>query len=473
MIKLKEIIAQLKDDTYEALEKTLLKNKADNFVLLLQSYRKGDAPDSEISERLGINSNSFYVLKSRLYDKIQESLSADTFITQENIIKKLLQVHEVCFNSPREIAIAFLNKLEIELLRFDMHNELQIIYSALKKMHLYSEKYFHYSQLFNTHVALSLSLEKAEEILGNFNRLLGQYDFSRSQEHLDALYFIRREIINLYALNSSRQIEIIKNIVELQLILFCSTTASGEHNTEELLQNTRKLFNELPPASPQKKWEIVLDYFYFEHSLSLAQNKTALQYYEKINEQIQYFLLYNNVCLSSRFLISKIKFCFETNRIEDISVSPGNVNFLFDAADSHTKVLLSLYNAMLYYNRKNYKEAIACLNETINTFSFKDYFHESIDIKLTLAYFYLITDDYDMVDSTLKGVSRKIKSEKLEKYDHVNYLIKAFDIVINKNKSDKQHSKKRDLLTLFIANNNKSVELLQHLALEIKRKYQS
>ena len=79
MIKLKEIIGQLQEDTYRAIEKTLLKNKADNFVLLLQSYRKRDVADNEILKQLDINSNSFYVLKSRLYDKIQESLSINIF----------------------------------------------------------------------------------------------------------------------------------------------------------------------------------------------------------------------------------------------------------------------------------------------------------------------------------------------------------------------------------------------------------
>lgn len=473
MIKLKEVINQLKDDTYEAIEKSLLKNKADNFVLLLQSYRKGNVQDNDISEQLGINANSFYVLKSRLYDKIQETLSADTFNTQENIIKQLLQVHEVCFNSPREIAVAFLHKLEIELLRFDMHNELQIVYSALKKMHMYSEKYFYYSQLFNKHVALALSLEKAEEILGNFNRLLGQYNFSRSKEHLDALYFINREIINQYALNPSRQIEIIKNLIELQLILFCTENKSNEHNTEELLQSTRKLFNELPETSPQKKWEIALDYFYFEHYQSHLQNKAALSYYEKTNERLSHFLLYNNICLSSKFLISKIKFCYEMNIMDDLSVDPLKAQPLFDIADSHAKVLIGIYNSMLHYYRKNYKEAIASLNEVINTFSFKDYFHESINVKLTLAYFYLITEEYDMVEITLKGISRKIKAEKLEKYDYIMNLIKVFDIEINKNKTDKSHSKKRDLITLFLANNSRGGELLTHLVPELKRKYQS
>lgn len=472
MIKLKEIIAQLHDEPYSAIEKSLLKTKADHFVLLLQSYRKGNISDTEIISQLGINSNSFYVLKSRLYTKIQDFLSADIFITQENIIKQMMQVPEVCFNSPREIAIAFLNGLEIELLKYDMHNELQIVYSALKKMHLYSDKYFYYSSLFNKHVAFALSLEKAETILGSFNRLICQYDFSRSQELLDKLYFIKEEIENIFNLNPSKQIEIIKNIIELHLIIFCVGNKFNEYNTEELLQKSRSLFNELPETSGQKKWEVVLDYLFFEYYQSIFQNKTALQYYEKVNKQLNFFLLYNNICFSSKFLISKIKFCSEINKTDDISLNPKSVKMLVDVYDTHAKVLIAEYNSILYFNQKKLKDAISCLNEILNTFSFKEYFHESINVKLTLAYFYIVNKDYDMVENILKGVSRKIRTEQKEIYNHVLYLIKVFDIEINKDNTSKSIAQKRDLMTLYLANNKKNVELLTHLIPELKRKYQ-
>jgi hypothetical protein len=172
VIKLKEVIIQLEKENYFEIEKNLIKNKADRFLLLFRSYKNTTHTDKEIRQQLGVNANAFYVLKSRLYDKIQESLSCDMFIDQEKTIKLLLKVPEICLSTPRETAIAYLEKLEKELNRFDMHNELLIIYSALKKMHLYSDKYYYYSQLYNKQVSFGLSLEKSEELLGTFCRLL-------------------------------------------------------------------------------------------------------------------------------------------------------------------------------------------------------------------------------------------------------------------------------------------------------------
>lgn len=346
-----------------------------------------------------------------------------------------------------------------------------VVYSALKKMHLYSEKYFYYSQLFNKHAGLGLSLEKAEEILGNFNRMLGQYNFSKNQQYLDTLNFLRIEIANLYALNPSRQIEMIRNFIELQLIIYAQETNSIEHNTEELLQSTRKIFSELPETAAQKKWEIVLDYLCFEYYFSKNELKAALQYYEKVNAHITTFLLYNNICLASRFLISKIKFCDELDRIEDLEMIKPGGELLSDSADIHARVLIGIYTAMLSFKHKKIKEAINILNDILNTVSFKDFFHESINVKMTLAYFYLVLKDFDLVEITLKSVSRKIKTEEPDKYSQVLFLIKVFDNEMGNTGSAKSINKSKDLFTLFLANNTKNNEVLGHLIPELKRKY--
>ncbi|MEO6304239.1 MAG: hypothetical protein ABIP51_13825 [Bacteroidia bacterium] len=471
MIKLKQVITQLSNEDFERIGESFKKTKADNYSLLFQSYRDGSIIDTEIISQLKITSNSFYVLKSRLFDKIQEHLSVDVFSTQESLIKQLLQVPEVCFNMPRETAVAFLYKLEKELLKFDLHNDLLVVYSALKKMHLYSEKYFHYSQLYNKHTALGLSLEKAEEILGNFNRILGQYNFARSQQHLDTLYFLKNEIANLYSLNPSRQIEIIKYFIDLQLIIFCEESKSLGISTAEIIQNARKVFSELPETSGQKKWELALDYLSFEYYFSISEYKTALNFYEKVNENLNNLLLYNNISLTSKFLTSKIKFCEEFERADDLAIDPKKSEMLFDPDDSHAKVLIAVYYSMIYFKQKNFKEAVNHLNAILNNFSFKDFFHESINVKLTLAYFYLVQKEFDLVELTLKSVSRKIKSEQIEKYYHVLHLIKIFESEMNNTGNTKALAKNKDLFTLFMANNNKSNEVLTHLIPELKKKY--
>ena len=130
-------------------------------------------------------------------------------------------------------------------------------------------------------------------------------------------------------------------------------------------------------------------------------------------------------------------------------------------------------NVPVLHPHKKVKEAINCLNEVLNTVSFKDYFHANTDVKLTLAYFYLMIKEYDLVEITLKSVSRKIKSEHPDKYNHILHLIKVFDIEVSSNGSEKGIAKCRDFFTLFLANNTKSNEILMHLVPELKKRYQS
>ena len=118
MIKLKEVIKQLDENNYLEIEGNLIKNKADRFLFLLHSYKKSNISDKEIKDKLGITSNSFYVLKSRLFDKIQDSLSSDVYVDQEKTIKLLMQIPVLCLNTPRETSIAYLLKLEKRIATF-------------------------------------------------------------------------------------------------------------------------------------------------------------------------------------------------------------------------------------------------------------------------------------------------------------------------------------------------------------------
>ena len=233
MIKLKKIISQLDEKVYENLENQFSKTKADNFLYLSQSYRKGNVDDEEIIKHLDLSSNSFYVLKSRLYTKVKKHLSDDINVSKQDVLANFQHIHDVCYNQPREIAQAFLEKLETDLLCFDMHSELLVVYSALKKVNLQSENYFHYSQLYNKHVAFWLSLEKSEAILGNFNQILAEYEFSKSKVTFDKLLFLRLEILNHLTLNPSRQIEIIKNIIDIELFIFCGETITPGFDIEK------------------------------------------------------------------------------------------------------------------------------------------------------------------------------------------------------------------------------------------------
>ncbi len=468
MIKLRKIIIHIEDDLYKNIEQSLIKNKADNFLYLYRAYRK-DAKDAEIVHHLNLSNNSYYVLKSRLYDKIQNYLSGDVNISREEILKRLDAIPQMCFQEPREIAIPYLEKIESDLLKYDMHNELLTVYSTLKKINLYSEKYFHYSQLYNKHFAFSLSIEKSEEILGNFNKIIGQYNYSKSHKLLETLLFIQKEIIGQHDLNPSKQIEIIVSFIQIQLYLFCNISLTGNLTIEEVFEITKVRINELPESSTYKYWETPLNYLYFEYYLKIGQTQKAKVNYDLLNAKTQNILLYTGICNTSFFFTSKINFLQTTNCISEITDKSNN-NVLFDINDTHSKVQYGIYTAMVNFYKGNLKEAATILNTLLNENTFKDYFHIITDIKLTLAYIYLQMNVYDLVENILKSIVRKIKAEKNDNYKNVLTLVKIFEYEL-KNNNKKTTSKQKDDFIIFLGRNKDNYAILKHLIFELSKKY--
>ena len=469
MIELKKLIAHLDDHTCKSLETDLTKNQGDNFLFLFDAYKNKTLTDARIIKALKLNENAFYVLKSRLHDKIKHHLVGDVTNSQEEILKQLIQIPKMCYENPRILAETFLLKLEKDLMYYDMHNELLQVYGALKKIHLYSEKHFYYSQLYNKQVALGFCLEKSEEVLGEFNRLLAQYNFSRSEELLEKLLFLRKELVNNEALNPSRQIRIIKNSIDLQLLIFCETELKYELNAIDLLENTVKIIHELPDSSPYKKWNSVMDFLYFEYYRTLSQSKQAANYFNRVNQNLTNLFLYTGLGNTSRFLMSKIQFLINTNKL-DLLVKEPEVPIYYSDADIHTKVLLGIYKTMVFYYKGKSKNAIQELTVTSELLKFKEYLHINLELKLTLVFLLIEKSNFIDAKAVLGKVQRAVSSKKTPDYAFVINLIKVFTSQIEE-KPKITLQERKDLFTLFAARNNGENKILQHLMPVLNKKY--
>ncbi len=137
--------------------------------------REKQQSDNKIMEELGVNTNAYYTLRSRLNQKIEEYLLQQMENPRTDILKKVANINEIIFTKKRAIAIATLKKLEKELLDYDLSNELTIVYKYLKKLHINSADYFNYSQLYNRHVAYTLAIDKAEDLLADYFKKYGNF----------------------------------------------------------------------------------------------------------------------------------------------------------------------------------------------------------------------------------------------------------------------------------------------------------
>lgn len=467
MIKLREIINQLDEQNYNEIENELLKSKAKNFHFLLTALRQNNKPEKEICRELQISNSAFYALKSRLMDKIQDHLSGISDFQKEELMELMSRIPELCNHTPRETANAILQKLETDLISQGMHNELLVVYSSLKKINLHSPKYFTYSQLFNKSVAFSLSLEKAAEISCEFSRILSTYLVSGDDNLMDSLSFLYNEIGNVFELNGSRQIALVKNFILLQ---YDFIKRKRDHLTpvtdpEQILRDTYSLIQSIPDKAEADMYTLITDYLSFEYHYAYRNYKKAEEFYVKIIPHFNTLLLISYKSCTMTFLKSSMAFCLHNDRKKDIAVLGNEV--LVDPDDVHTRLMMDYYNAMAYYLEGQTKKAITLLNNIINTYSLPNMFHMEVEVKLLLSYFLFKQKEYDMADGVLKKLMRKIKTDYKGQYIQVDYFARMMALDINKESTEKTAQRKREYRALFFSYNNDNHAVLEVLVPEL------
>lgn len=470
MKKLIQTIQQLSDKDFSEFKSILEKTKSEKFLYLTNAYRGNKLDDKQLQKNLNCNENALYVLKSRLYDKIQKFL-IDKSSNQTNT--KCGEIHpDYCkylFDYPRETAIAMLHELEQNFLAHDKTIELIGIYSSLKKAYTYSEKHYHYSQLYNKQIAYLLAQEKAEDLLLNFNKTLANYYFSSSELDLEKLNLIKKETKNIYILNKSKRIELILNIIIVQIGLFTPIDVKDEEPIEDLLNINDTIINSYTSDLKISKFKIVNDFLLAEYYLKIKQTKKAGTYLNEISSASSNWLLMNNTCLSFKFLLSKIEFDLELGH--EVNLLHGFENMNFDRNDFYTSVIHNFCRCVaLYYNNK-VKESISSLNQLLNEISLVNFFFIELEIKLSLAYIYLMQKEYEQADNLLKSLTRKLNSDKKTNFNNAKLIIKILTMKMGSANQDVLNSKLQAVFEQLEFYNSKERKLLICFMKELNKEF--
>jgi hypothetical protein len=433
---LKKVIYQLSEKQFEDIQNELADNRGEKFSLLLNLYRDNNAEDNAIKNKIGVNNASFYTLKSRLSDKVQQFLFRTASDHRAELLKNISSIPQLLYNTPRETAIILLEHLELELKKNDMPGELVSVYNALKKLHLNSENYYHYQQLYNKNVAYTLALDKADELVSSFNRELGEYLLSRDVSKIDILKLYLKELNNVGKLYDSHRLKVYKLIATITYGLFIDKDIP---ETEETIEDLLKQFDSITEGHPEDrnyKYLVLVRHFQnfiYYHQLGLHKNGTAS--FEKLNADSGKFLLLAHTCPASRFLISKAE------RIVATKAAPENhgENFHVNPEDVFSTINCAMYHAAVAFMKKNYAEAISGLNALINDISFKNFPFAEFEVKLFLTLCQLLGEKMEQAELTLRSVSRKLASPEFSKrFPAAQAFCRFLKIALNDNSAQKE-----------------------------------
>ncbi|MCS7004231.1 MAG: hypothetical protein NZM38_02770 [Cytophagales bacterium] len=443
MAKLKHIIKQLSQQDYENIYEQLVKSSADKSALLLKVLREKHHNDAKLMEELDVNTNAYYTLRSRLNQKIEEYLLQQMESPRTDLLKKVANINEVIFTKKKAISIATLKKLEKELLDYDLSNELTIIYKTLKRLHIHSPEYYHYSQMYNKHVSCMLAIDKAEDILAEYFKKYGLYTLSGDPNERAELGMLAQEIENIARLYTSHRLFVYQNCLTVFHRLFVEpedVVGDNQEPIEDILNKIEQIFEQYYLDSVYFHLRLVVEFLRLEYYTHYKVYRKAEKYFEEINQDIALLLSnYTLYTFPAQFLQTKLERSIRLNIAHELYEECERVfeEIELDKEDVPRYLNYVMFRALACYYAEKYDEAARWINNLINEMTLKKYPLAMLDIKCILALQYCLMRDNDLFAQLMSSIQRQIRLMGKEECEDIFLFTKILKIAVSEVKRDK------------------------------------
>lgn len=443
MGKLKNIIKQLSNKDYKTLYDSLLESNADKSAYLLKVLRERQMSDNRIMAELGVNTNAYYTLRSRLNLKIEEYLMQQLQNPRTDVLRKVANINETLFTQKRTIAIATLKKLEKELQDYDLANELTIIYKALKRLHIHSPDYFHYSQLYNRHVAYMLAVDKAEDLLADYFKKFGNYFLTGNETDKLSLSLMLKEMLNVANLYELHRLYVLRSCMLIFHRLFVEpdeNLSDDAEGIEDIFERVQKIFDTYNLDSLYYHLNLVFEFLKLEYYNHYKLYRQVERFYEEVNDAAGSLLSnYVNYTFPARFLITKLERHLRLGTEAEMYEEIPNIfpDYEADPQDVPRYVIYIMYKALAAYYSNNNAEAIKLINNLLNEISMKRYPQTALEIKLILAFLYVLEREFELFKPLATSIQRYYRTLEKPGPKNILYFLRILKISTSEVKRDK------------------------------------
>jgi hypothetical protein len=436
MSKLKNIIKQLSEKDYLNMIETLKDNGADKTATLLKFLKEKQLTDAKIMTELEVNSNAYYTLRSRLNEKIEDYLVKQMESPRTDILRKVASINEMVFTKKKTIVVATLKKLEKELTDYDLSNELIVVYKHLKKYNLNTAEHFHYSQLYNKHVAYTLALDKSEDIIAEYFIRFGSYYLTGEETLKTELVLLFNEVNNIARLYQSHRLYVYVNCVSIFHKIYVDPELQDD-DTDDSIEFTFGKIDEImtnyAPDANYHHLSLVFDYLkmlYFENK---KLNKKALKYYGDVNEFASVFISnYSLFTFTPLYFVTKLV----KDKIENPKLVLENHKHLFDGYESDVTdfpkhIIYEIYESICYFNTGKLDVSIKNCYQLLNLAQLKRYNEILIEIKTFLALQYCLVNDIDLFNQIMTSIQRQIRISDKSNFEYIAHICKIMKVSLS------------------------------------------
>ncbi len=436
-MKIDKIIKQISEKDYNEILEQFRSNKSEKFMFLFTSFRDG-VDEEIIFKNLGISDAAYYTLKSRLVDKVQEYLYLNIPDERIVLLKNVSNIDRLLFKFPKEVAIALLLKMEEDLLVHDMQNELTLVYNALKKLYVNSPKYYTYTQKYNKSVAFTLSIDKAETLLLEFNKTLREYFLSHSEKDRSVLKLYKKELSHLASVYASHHISVFSKLVDVQFALYVkdATAMVDDDTVENNLRDVLQIFQNYPNDKAYLYYTHYVDVLYFEYYFSIKSLKNAQLYLEKIKAGSQDHVFCNRYFFTSAVFITILSYYDLKDLKANLYTDLKEFALQIDEDNFVDNILLSILNAYASMYAQKYSQGIQQINNLLNQFSFKNYRQIEMELKALLSILYILNDRSELSDGLIRSISKWVSENEGAASDKLHVFLRLLRLSSNNKKKE-------------------------------------
>jgi hypothetical protein len=325
------------------------------------------------------------------------------------------------YGTNRDFSIRALKELEKQLIEYDLSGELIVVYKALAQLHLYTDEYAHFDNLYKKHVAFSLAVSKAEGLYYRFLVMSGRFLLTHDPSDLDVLINIKRELSNILELYDSHRLYVIYNVVRLYFM--CAIGSSPEDlrakelEVEQVLQEMNRIFDKYHLDTFYQNIRFITDFIYFEYYQRTGNQVRAAHYHDKGTEFLEdicpkHFLSFHIV----RFLEGKIEKYLADNNLDKLVVVNDKIyqHLDIDPREEYQFIAFKRYQAICRFYQRDYAGAAKTINSLRNKISLKQYLQTDIECKLFQALQYCIVGEDGLCMQILSSLKRQIREQDSE-----------------------------------------------------------
>lgn len=440
MAKLKNIIKQLTQPDFEAIFQSLMGAGAEKSAYLLKFMRERQMSDAKIMDELGVNTNAYYTLRSRLNQKIEEYLLQQMENPRMDLMKKVANVSDVVFTKKRAISVTTLKKLESELEYFDLPNELITVYKYLKVLHTNHPSYFDYSQKYNRYVAYTLALHKAEDLVAEYFKRVGLFMLTGRDMDKIGLQVIYEELVNVANLYESHRLYVFMSLVAIWHKLYIAPDIELKDSIEDMLASVEETMDKYIPDTTYYHIRVVFEYLSFAYYYSTKSYRKAEKYYESINESTSLLVSnYGQYTFPSQLLVLRLDRAYRNEESQNLYEENKVIfaDFELDENDLAKVVYFQTYRALGCLHANKPEEAARILQNTLNHTSFKSHQEALAEIKALLLYCYRLMNDEDLMAQVSNSLARQIRQLGEEHLEHLTQFIKVIKASVTEARSSK------------------------------------